>query len=184
MTDTYLQRLTKSVSDIGRSPSDGAVPHSGRRTLPSRRQHITERVRVSDRTFYTSLRYDPTPAELFLRVKGIGCTVETIAMYGQIARLASIALQCGVSVTKVADLSVGGKFAAASPLLDHSLIKNCTSRPDLIGRHLLPACCGRAELGHPHEPGTVGHEEATTGLEGSAWSAHSETPEEERCPAN
>jgi hypothetical protein len=75
-----------------------------RLTLPARRHHVTQKVRIPGRTLYISVHDDPTPAELFLRVKGLGCTAETIALYDVIARLASIALQHGASLAKVGDL--------------------------------------------------------------------------------
>ena len=50
---------------------------------------------------------DPTPAEIFLRVKGADCTPETIALYDVIARLMSVALQYGASLDKLGDLFTG-----------------------------------------------------------------------------
>ena len=44
---------------------------STRLTLPSRRNHITQKVRIANqRTLYISVHDDPSPAEIFLRVKG------------------------------------------------------------------------------------------------------------------
>ncbi len=119
-----------------------------RLTLPARRHHVTQKVRIPGRALYISVHDDPTPAELFLRVKGLGCTAETIALYDVIARLASIALQHGASLAKVGDLLLGAKFAPAGPVQDHLTIKHCTSLPDLIGRHLLVEFCARDDLAH------------------------------------
>jgi hypothetical protein len=85
---------------------------------------------------------------MFLRVKGVNCTAETIALYDVIARLASIALQHGASLAKVGELLLGAKFEPAGPVQDHPSIKNCTSLPDLIGRHLLVDFCDRDDLAH------------------------------------
>jgi hypothetical protein len=66
MSDKHLQRITNRASDIGQAPS--------RRPLPARRNHITQKVRICDqRTLYISVHDDPTPAEIFLRVKGADC---------------------------------------------------------------------------------------------------------------
>ncbi|MDF0675645.1 MAG: hypothetical protein P0120_15085 [Nitrospira sp.] len=87
MSDKDFQRVTVSVSDIGHP--------SSRRSLPSRRNHVTQKVRVAGRTLYISVHDDPAPAELFLRVKGADCTPELIGLYDVIARLMSLALQYG-----------------------------------------------------------------------------------------
>jgi len=83
-----------------------------RLALPSRRNHITQKVRIGNqRTLYISVHDDPSPAEIFLRVKGADCTPETIALYDVIARLMSLALQYGASLEKLGDLLRGAQFA-------------------------------------------------------------------------
>ncbi|NGZ98426.1 MAG: hypothetical protein CV089_20255 [Nitrospira sp. WS110] len=121
---------------------------SDRLILPNRRPHLTQKVRIPGRTLYVSVHDDPSPAEVFLRVKGVGCTSETIALYDVIARLASIALQHGAALEKIGELLLGAKFEPAGPVHDHPSIKNCSSLPDLIGRHLLVESCGRNDLAH------------------------------------
>ncbi len=116
--------------------------------LPPRRNHITQKVRIAGRTLYISVHDDPSPAELFLRVKGSDCTSETIALYDVIARLMSVALQYGASLEKLGDLLTGAQFAPCGPVSGHDRLKHCTSLPDLIGRHLLVEYCGREELSH------------------------------------
>lgn len=141
MSDEDLQRVTASVSYIGQP--------SSRRSLPSRRNHITQKVRIADqRTLYISVHDDPSPAEVFLRVKGSDCAPETIALYDVIARLMSMALQYGASLEKLGGLLSGAKFAPCGPVSGHHRLKHCSSLPDLIGRHLLVEYCGRHELGH------------------------------------
>ena len=64
MAGKDLQRLATSVVDIdhGESP---------RRSLPTRRNHITQKVRITgQRTLYLSVHNDEYPAEIFLRLKG------------------------------------------------------------------------------------------------------------------
>ena len=121
---------------------------SHRLALPNRRNHITQKVRIPGRTIYVSVHDDPAPAEMFLRVKGRGCTAEIIALYDVIARLASIALQHGAPLAKIGELLRGAKFEPAGPVQDHPTIKHCTSLPDLIGRHLLVDYCARDDLAH------------------------------------
>ena len=91
MSEKALQRLTTSVADIVHGPSP-------RRALPSRRNHITQKVRIADqRTLYISVHDNEHPAEIFLRVKGPDCSSELIGLYDVIARLTSLNLQCGGS---------------------------------------------------------------------------------------
>ena len=43
-----------------------------RLALPSRRNHISQNVRIANQpTLYISVHDDPSPAEIFLRVKGL-----------------------------------------------------------------------------------------------------------------
>lgn len=88
MSDKDLQRVTKCVSDIGQAIS--------RRSLPARRNHITQKVKIAGkRTLYIAVHDDENPAEIFLRVKGPDCSSELIGLYDVIARLMSLALQYG-----------------------------------------------------------------------------------------
>ncbi len=123
-----------------------------RRELPARREQVTQKVRIGGkRTLYVSVHADEHPGELFLRVKGRDCTSETIALYDILARLASLALQYGAPLEKLADMLAHTKFEPCGSVLDHSRIKFCTSIPDFIGRHLLIEFCGREELAHVRE---------------------------------
>ena len=142
MAGKDLQRLATSVVDIdhGESP---------RRSLPTRRKHITQKVRIAgQRTLYLSVHNDEHPAEIFLRLKGNDCSSELIGLYDVMARLMSLALQYGAPLEKVGDLLAGAKFEPCGPVSGHDRLKHCTSLPDLIGRHLLVEYCGREELAH------------------------------------
>ena len=124
-----------------------------RRDLPSRRNHRTQKVRIAgQRTAYVSVHDDPAPAELFIRVRGVDCTSEVVGLYDVLGRLASLALQYGAPLEKVGEMLMGTKFEPAGPVQLHARIKNCTSLPDLIGRHLLVEFCNRADLAHVSEP--------------------------------
>jgi hypothetical protein len=100
MSDKDLQRVTVCVSDIGQPAS--------RRSFPSRRDHITQKVRIADqRIFYISVHDDSSPSKLFLLVKKADCTLELIGLYDVVARLISVALQYGTSLEKLGDLLTG-----------------------------------------------------------------------------
>jgi ribonucleoside-diphosphate reductase alpha chain len=125
---------------------------SQRLNLPSRRKHTTQKVRIAgQRTLYISVHNDPCPAEVFLRLKGPDCSSELIGLYDVIARLMSVALQYGAPLEKVGDLLAGAKFEPCGPVSGHDRLKYCSSVPDVIGRHLLVAYCGRTELAHTPE---------------------------------
>jgi hypothetical protein len=74
MSNKDLQRLIEPLSDIGQA--------AGRISLPARRNHFTQKVRVANcRTVYLSTNADASPRELFVRVKGKDCTSEIIGLY-------------------------------------------------------------------------------------------------------
>ena len=90
-----------------------------RLVLPHRRQHITQKIKIAGRrTLYISVHDDLSPAEIFLRVKGEGCTAEVVALFDVLARLASLALQFGAPLKKVADMLHGVQLLCES--LGHS----------------------------------------------------------------
>lgn len=121
--------------------------------LPSRRHHITQKVRIADqRTLYISVHDDQAPAEIFLRVKGPDCTPETIGLYDVIARLISIVRQCGASLETVGDLFTGAQFPPFGPVSGHDRLKHCSSLSDLIRLHLFVEYCERDELAHVPPP--------------------------------
>ena len=73
-----------------------------RLAVPTRRPHITQKVRISGRrTLCISVHDDEHPSEIFLRVKRVDCTSELIGLYDVIARLMSIALQYGAPAREV-----------------------------------------------------------------------------------
>ena len=143
MSNKDLQRVTESVSYI----EQASMP---RRSVPPRRNHITQKVRIAgERTLYVAVHDDEHPVEVFLRVKGPDCSSELIGLYDVVARLMSIALQYGAALLeKVGDLLAGAKFTPCGPIVGHDRLKSCTSLPDLIGRLLLVEYCDRHELAH------------------------------------
>ena len=66
----------------------------------------------------------------------------------RIAGLMSLAFQYGALLEKIGDLLTGAKFTPCGPVSEHDRLKQCSSLPDLIGRHLLVKYCGCEELAH------------------------------------
>ena len=89
---------------------------STRLALPNRRNHITQKVKITgQRTLYLSVHDDPHPAEIFLRLKGSDCSSELIGLYDVVARLMSLALQYGgLPLEKVGDLFSEAKLIPAA----------------------------------------------------------------------
>ena len=127
---------TKYGTVVGTDPRGQSL----RRSLPARRNHITQKVKIAgQRTLYLSVHDDAHPAEIFLRLKGSDCSSKLVGLYDVIARLMSLALQYGAPLEKVGDLPAEAKFAPCGPVSGHDRLKHCSSLPDLIGRD---------ELGH------------------------------------
>lgn len=125
MSDKHLQPLTERLSYIGQQAT--------RRALPSRRRHVTQKVRIAaEQTLYISVYDDERPAEIFLRLKVPDCSSEVIGLYDVIARLMSLALQAPVS-----GLLAGAKFQPCGPVSGHTRLKHGASLPDIMGRYLL-----------------------------------------------
>ena len=122
---------------------------SPRLVLPARRNHRTHKVKIAGhRTLYISVHDDDQPAEIFLRVNGPDCSSELIGLYDVVARLLSVALQYGAPLETLGALLAGATFAPGGPVVGHARLKQCSSVPDLIGRHLLVEYCGREDLAH------------------------------------
>jgi hypothetical protein len=119
-----------------------------RLALPARRNHVTQKVKVTgQRILYLSLHDDAHPAEIFLRLKGSDCSSELIGLYDVIARLMSQALQYGASLEKVGELLTGAQFPPCGPMSRHDRIKHLSSLPDRIVRNELIKYCDR-DLAH------------------------------------
>jgi ribonucleoside-diphosphate reductase alpha chain len=111
---------------------------TSRRILPSRRETITQKIKVGNsRTMYLSTHAANPPLELFVRVKGADCTAETVALYDILARLTSLALQYGAPVEALGSLLRDVKVEPAGIVTGHPTIHFCSSLPDAIGQHLL-----------------------------------------------
>ena len=114
VSDKDLQRDTKCVSDIGQA--------SARRSLPARRNHITQKLKVAGQcTLYLRVHDDEQPAEILLRVKGADCSSELIRLYDVIARPMSISLQHGAPPEKLRDLFMVSKLTSGSSRKNQNL---------------------------------------------------------------
>ena len=112
MSDKDLQRVTECVSDIGQASQQ-------RRSLPARRNHITQKVKIAgQRTLYVAVHDHEQPAEVFLRVKGTDCSSELIGLYDVMARLMSIALQYGLRLRRSANSSQAPNLPRVAPSSD------------------------------------------------------------------
>lgn len=119
-----------------------------RKTLPSRRNHITQRVKIGGkRTLYLSVDNETDPSEIFIRIRGETGS-EKVACYDVIARLISLAIQEGVALESIAERLLATKMEPAGPVEGDEYVKFCDGSLDFIGRHLLIRYCGRDELAH------------------------------------
>lgn len=119
-----------------------------RKTLPSRRSHITQRVKIGGkRTLYLSVDNETAPSEIFIRIRGETGS-EKVACYDVIARLISLAIQEGVALESIAERLLATKMEPAGPVEGDEYVKFCDGSLDFIGRHLLIRYCGRDELAH------------------------------------
>lgn len=119
-----------------------------RKALPSRRNHITQRVKIGGkRTLYLSVDNETAPSEIFIRIRGETGS-EKVACYDVIARLISLAIQEGVALESIAERLLATKMEPAGPVEGDEHIKFCDGSLDYIGRHLLIRYCGRTELAH------------------------------------
>lgn len=119
-----------------------------RKKLPSRRNHITQRVRIGGkRTLYLSVDDEENPSEIFLRIRGETGSEKTCC-YDVIARLISLAIQEGVPIADIAERLHGTRTEPAGPVDGDDQIKFCDGTIDYIGRHLLVRFAGREDLAH------------------------------------
>lgn len=119
-----------------------------RKTLPSRRNHITQRVKIGGkRTLYLSVDNDTAPSEIFIRIRG-ETGVEKVTCYDVIARLISLALQEGIALEAIAERLHGTRMEPYGSVEGDARIKMCDGSLDYIGRHLLVYYAGREDLAH------------------------------------
>lgn len=126
MSSKDLQRVTECVSYIGQT--------FVRRSLPVRRHHITQKVKIAgQRTLYLSVHDDKQQVEVFLRVKGPDCSDELIGLYDVEARVMSLTLQYDAPLEKGDDLFARAKRVPSGPVVGHDRLKH--SPRDVLSRH-------------------------------------------------
>lgn len=116
-----------------------------RRILPSRRSHVTAKLRVlgpNPRTVYLTLHDDLEPGEVFIRVRGANVSDEVIALYDVLARMMSLALQHGAPLAKIGAMLEGVHCPPGGPVQGDARLKFCRSLPDLIGKYLIAEADG------------------------------------------
>jgi hypothetical protein len=96
---------------------------------------------------YLSVDNEKEPSEIFIRIRGETGSEKT-ACYDVIARLMSMALQEGMSLSDIAGQLHGTKMEPAGPVDGDAQIKFCDGSLDYVGRHLLINFCGRDDLAH------------------------------------
>ena len=105
-----------------------------RRSLPSRFNHITQKIRFArQRTLYLSVHDDAQPAEIFLRLKDWDCSSELIGLYDVVAHRMSLAAQCGgPCLSRSAISSLGPNLLHAAGIRARSCIRQL-NQPTIPG---------------------------------------------------
>lgn len=119
-------------------------------TMPDRRSTMRQKVTIGRRKLYLDVGFydDGRVGELFITVERTGSQERWL--FDALARCASLALQCGASLDRVAEQWLGTMGKPFGPVQGDDRIKNCRSPLDYIARHLLVHYCGREDLAHTH----------------------------------
>lgn len=118
--------------------SRGTDDYGFRRPLPDERRSVTKKMVIGSDVLYVTvgLYEDGSPGELFITTNKQGTTVAGLC--DTVGRLASHALQQGVSVEDVADAMSGMVFEPSGLTRDaDEKLKNVSSPVDYIGRWLV-----------------------------------------------
>lgn len=121
-----VSKKTTSVFAINQTPS--------RRKMPSERQSITHKFRVSGTECFLTVGFfedNKTPGELFLRASKMGSTISGILDTWAITF--SLALQSSTSLETLCKHHAGTRFEPHGPT-DNPNIPVCTSIPDYVVR--------------------------------------------------
>lgn len=107
-----------------------------RRFLPARRRNWTQSVTVGGQRVYLCVgEYeDGRPGEIFVDVSKQGTFLRGVM--GALARMVSIALQCGAEVGIVAHALRGLHYPPNGPVVGSSVVKECDSVTDWIAAEL------------------------------------------------
>ena len=107
-----------------------------REMLPERRRSWTQAVRIADQRVYLCVgEYaDGRPGEIFVDVSKQGTFLRGVM--GSLARMVSIALQCGSGVEVVVHALRGLDYPPAGPVTGSDAVKDCLSVTDWIASEL------------------------------------------------
>ncbi len=122
--------------------------------LPSRRQSVTQKVKIAGCTLFITVGFydeDKTlPGEIFLILDDAG-EKERI-LVDCLARMTSVAIQYGAPIHDLMERQwLGLKGKVCGPVQGDDRIKNCTSALDYCARYLLVHYCHRDDLAHVKE---------------------------------
>lgn len=107
-----------------------------RQYLPERRRSWTQKVRIDGQTVYLSVgEYsDGRPGEIFVDVSKQGTFLRGVM--GALARMVSIALQCGADVGVIVHALRGLDYPPSGPVEGSASVSMCASVTDWIAAEL------------------------------------------------
>ena len=112
--------------------------------LPDRRRSWTQRVCIEGQTIYLCVgEYDDgRPGEIFLDASKQGTFLRGVL--GSLARMVSIALQCGAEIGVIIHALRGLDYPPAGPVEGSADVKECLSVTDWIASELEARYCAKA----------------------------------------
>lgn len=107
-----------------------------RRPLPERRHSWTQKVRIDGQTVYITVgEYeDGRPGEIFIDVSKQGTFLRGVM--GSLARMISIALQCGADVSVIVHALRGLDYPPHGRVEGSDVVDSCTSVTDWVASEL------------------------------------------------
>jgi ribonucleoside-diphosphate reductase alpha chain len=107
-----------------------------REVLPPRRRQWTQKARLGGHTVYLSVGHfaDGRPAEVWIETQKAGTFARGVLM--ALARMTSLALQCGASVAEVVASLKGLSFPPDGPVSGSAAVAEASSLADWIAREL------------------------------------------------
>lgn len=106
-----------------------------REVLPNKRRHWTQRVRIGGQTLYLCVGEYPDgrPGEVFLDIAKQGTLLRGVM--NSLARVVSLALQCGCGVEQVVSTLKGMDYPPDGPV-EGSVVGECKSLTDWVAKEL------------------------------------------------
>lgn len=150
-----------------------------RTPLPERRHSWTQKVRIDGQVVYMTVgEYeDGRPGEIFIDVSKQGTFLRGVM--GSLARMISIALQCGADVSVIVHALHGLDYPPSGPVEGSHVVDRCSSVTDWVASELKAAYMDPSS--EESEPHTLPQEEA--GAATLAAKVYGHIPEEWRSGA-